>query len=95
MKGPLTSPTENEAIENDEIRREIAAAHDALDRYYDLTTFEYRAQKERLASIEERLANLEQAVADLHGRINTLYNSRIWRTLMRAGSLLQRVSGRA
>jgi len=94
MTVPLTTATENQAIENEEIHREIAAAHHALDRYYDLSTFEYQAQKECLASIEDRLAKLEKAVMDLHCRVDTLCNSRIWRTLMRAGRLIQRFSRR-
>ena len=95
MTVPLTTATEY-----DEIHEEVAAARDAIDRFYDLTVFEYQAQKDRLASIEqrmlsieERMVKLENSVASSHAIMDSLVNSRIWRTLARAGSLIQRGSG--
>jgi hypothetical protein len=67
MEAPVSA-----SIEGDLIQAEIAAAKDALDRYYDLTEKEYREQKARLTSIEGRLRALEQAAGALEQSTGTL-----------------------
>ena len=79
--------------ETDPIRREIALAQEAIDRYHELTAIEAQLQTERLASIENRLGDIEQTMADLHRTVDGLLKSRIWRTLAYAAKLIQPDTG--
>jgi len=88
----MTAP-DSTIDESDLIQQEIAAAKDALDRYYDLTAKEYQEQKERLTSIEWRIGLLEQATEALRLEVKSMMDSRIWQTLVKGGKLLEKVSG--
>ena len=71
----------------DRIRDELATAQAALDRYYDLTAIQYRAQ-------EVRLRELEQQVHRLENELSLIRGSRIWRTLVGGSRLIVRLTGR-
>ena len=89
----MTAAPVSTAIESDLIQEEIAAARLALDRYYDLSAAEYRQQKERLASIEGRVAELEKATESLRLEVESMMQSRIWRTLVKSARFVERIFG--
>jgi len=77
------------------IHEEMAQARQALERYSELTTAEHTAQQERLNALEQRLEKLEKTTESLRAQVAAVLGSRIWRTLVRGGSIIGKLSSPA